>query len=150
MAKVVISTCYGGFGLSRKALRELASLGGELFEMMETPEVYYHGEVPESRPYPEFPGDKALTQYATQYGDDPWYLGMIESLSYNGRMLEFNGYEYELRSHPELVDMVERLGEAANGRFAKLKVIEIPDDVEWVIEEYDGAEWIAERHRKWS
>jgi hypothetical protein len=45
---------------------------------------------------------------------------------------------------------VQELGEAANGQYAKLKVVTIPDDVEWTIEEYDGMEWIAEAHRTWS
>ena len=31
-----------------------------------------------------------------------------------------------------------------------LKVVEIPDDVEWEIEEYDGNEWVSEVHRCWS
>jgi len=30
-----------------------------------------------------------------------------------------------------------------------LRIIEIPDGVEWQIEEYDGDEWIAEKHRTW-
>ena len=30
-----------------------------------------------------------------------------------------------------------------------LKIIEIPDDVDWIIEEYDGNEWVAEKHRTW-
>jgi hypothetical protein len=45
--------------------------------------------------------------------------------------------------------VVLELGEAANGRCAELKVVEIPDDVEWQIEEYDGLEWVAEKHRTW-
>jgi hypothetical protein len=45
---------------------------------------------------------------------------------------------------------VEELGEAANGSYARLKVVEIPDDVEWTIKEYDGDEWIAEKHRTWN
>jgi hypothetical protein len=45
---------------------------------------------------------------------------------------------------------VEQLGEAANGEFAELKVVEIPDDAEWTIQEYDGDEWIAEKHRTWN
>jgi hypothetical protein len=28
-------------------------------------------------------------------------------------------------------------------------VIEIPDDVEWIIVDYDGMEHIAEKHRTW-
>lgn len=54
------------------------------------------------------------------------------------------------RNNPILVEIVEQLGEAADGRFAELKVVEIPDDVEWGIEEYDGDEYIAEKHRTWN
>jgi hypothetical protein len=32
---------------------------------------------------------------------------------------------------------------------ARLKIIEIPDDIEWHIEEYDGLEHIDENHRTW-
>ena len=54
------------------------------------------------------------------------------------------------RNDPILVEIVENLtSEKASARFAKLKVIEIPDDVDWYIEEYDGREWISERHRTW-
>ena len=60
-------------------------------------------------------------------------------------------YDIEIkRNDPILVEIVEQLGEAANGRFAELKVVEIPDDVVWGIEEYDGNEWIAEKHRTWN
>jgi hypothetical protein len=48
-----------------------------------------------------------------------------------------------------LVEVVEELGEAANGSCAELKVVEIPDNVKWQIEEYDGVEWVAEQHRTW-
>lgn len=54
------------------------------------------------------------------------------------------------RDDPHLVEVVERLGSAANTRYSNLKVVEIPDDVEWQIEEYDGCEWISEAHRTWS
>ena len=71
-----------------------------------------------------------------------------------GTCLTINGedtYECDLiRADPFLVEVVKELGEAANGEYASLKVVEIPDDVEWEISEYDGAEWIAECHRTWS
>ena len=54
-----------------------------------------------------------------------------------------------LRSDPLLVQVVQELGKHANGPYATLKVIEIPDTVDYVIEEYDGWEWVAERHRTW-
>ncbi len=54
------------------------------------------------------------------------------------------------RNDPVLVKIVEDLGAEANGDYAKLKVVEIPDDVDWAIDEYDGKEWVAEKHRTWS
>lgn len=53
------------------------------------------------------------------------------------------------RDDPDLVSVVQELGLDANGEFAQLKIVEIPHDVDWIIEEYDGQEWIAERHRTW-
>jgi hypothetical protein len=49
-----------------------------------------------------------------------------------------------------LVQIVEELGNEASGRCAKLKIVEIPDDINWAIEEYDGSETIAEEHQTWS
>ena len=54
------------------------------------------------------------------------------------------------RDDPYLVKIVEEMGEDADGRFASLKVVEIPADVDWQLEEHDGREWIAEKHRTWS
>lgn len=53
------------------------------------------------------------------------------------------------RTDPALVQVVEEMGEKANSRFSTLVVIDVPDDVEWYIEEYDGSEWVAEKHRTW-
>ncbi|MEY4331951.1 MAG: hypothetical protein RLZZ196_689 [Bacteroidota bacterium] len=53
------------------------------------------------------------------------------------------------RDDPVLIKIVEEMGSAAAGRYAELKVVEVPDDVNWFIEEYDGDEWVAERHRTW-
>jgi len=53
------------------------------------------------------------------------------------------------RDDPYLVKIVRDLKADANGRYAELKIVEIPADVEWEIEEYDGNEWVAEKHRTW-
>ncbi len=59
-------------------------------------------------------------------------------------------YESDLdRSDPVLIEVIEKLGDAANSWASALKIIEIPDDVDWVIGEYDGREWVAEKHRTW-
>lgn len=53
------------------------------------------------------------------------------------------------RDCPVLVALVEEMGERANSRYSRLAVVEIPDDVDWYIAEYDGSEHVAEVHRTW-
>lgn len=48
-----------------------------------------------------------------------------------------------------LVSIVEELGEDSWGGFAELKVVEVPDGIEWGIGGYDGIEWVEEVHRVW-
>jgi len=57
----------------------------------------------------------------------------------------------EFRANPKLIEVVEKLGEKANGCNCELKIVEIPDDVEWQIKQdtRDGNEWVAEKHRTW-
>ena len=58
--------------------------------------------------------------------------------------------EYDLqRDDLDLVQVVKELGEKANSRYSNLKIVTIPDDVDFDIQEYDGREWIAEKHRTW-
>ena len=55
------------------------------------------------------------------------------------------------RTNPKLVECVEKLGEAAShGLGSSLYVVEVPDDVEWTITDYDGIEQVEEVHRVWS
>jgi hypothetical protein len=61
-----------------------------------------------------------------------------------------NWYERDIaRDDPYLIQVINELGETANTRFCTLKIVEVPADVEWLIEEYDGLEWVAEKHRTW-
>jgi len=59
-------------------------------------------------------------------------------------------WENNKRDSPRLVAVIEKLGKKASGEMGELKIVEIPDDVEWTIKEYDGKEWVAEVHRTWS
>jgi hypothetical protein len=54
------------------------------------------------------------------------------------------------RNDPDLVAAVEELGADASSRYAELKVVDVPDEVDWYISEYDGLEEVHERHRSWS
>jgi hypothetical protein len=61
-----------------------------------------------------------------------------------------NWYDREIaRDDPVLINVVREMGTTANGNFAKLKIVKIPGNIEWTIDEYDGQEWVAEKHRTW-
>jgi hypothetical protein len=57
--------------------------------------------------------------------------------------------DYE-RTDPLLIQAVEELGKEASTNSSDLHVVEIPDDVNWYIHNYDGNENIEEVHRSWS
>ena len=58
--------------------------------------------------------------------------------------------EFMYRSHKDFIDTLEAIGlENASYYQNKLKIVEIPDDIEWTIQNEDGIEWIAEKHRTW-
>lgn len=65
-----------------------------------------------------------------------------------GGQTETHFYD-ERRANPALIQTIRELGDAANGPYAKLRIVEIPDDVLWEIEEYDGMECIVEKRRTW-
>lgn len=71
----------------------------------------------------------------------------------NGQYIMVNDQHWDgskiKRDDPVLVSIVQEMGEAADGPLAILRVVQLPADVDWQIEEYDGQEWVAERHRTW-
>lgn len=75
-------------------------------------------------------------------------------IEYNSRsgtpLSQYHRYDTK-RDDPILVAIVEEWGsERVSGAYAKLAVVEVPDDANWEITEYDGMEHVAERHRTWS
>ena len=90
MPKVVVNRCFGGYGLSPEAYKELGL---------------------------------EWDNYGHAFDDD--------------------------RTNPKLVQVVERLGKAASGKLANLVVIEVPEGVEFEIDNYDGQETAHEKHRSW-
>lgn len=98
--------------------------------------------------------DEAVLEYGKRKG-----LNLVKDENTNWRISIFykesvakENYfeEREIpRNDPNLVSVVEDLGESANGFAASLKIVEIPEDVDWYVEENDGLEWVAEKHRTW-
>lgn len=53
------------------------------------------------------------------------------------------------RDDPALIEAIEELGVDRAGDHNMIKIVEIPEDVSWEIQDYDGIEWVAEKHRTW-
>ena len=137
--KVAINRCFGGFGLSHEAVIRYFEIKG-ITVYPEQKEYYwkYWTVPPEDRLEPK-------------EGADFYKLPMEERREYNEAYSKQVFYEGDVaRNDPALIQAIEELGDAANGQFAEIAIVDIPDDVEYTIEEYDGMEHIAEVHRTWS
>jgi hypothetical protein len=71
-------------------------------------------------------------------------LSMLEDI----KQQKVDQYVIE-RDDLDLIKVIETLQKDANDDLADLKVVEIPSDIEWKICDYDGIEWVAEKHRTW-
>lgn len=138
--KLVINKCHGGFGLSHEATLAYLNKCGIQFWV----EPNEHSLVGST--YYLVPAEERI-----QGNPVDWYSMTLEQRrAHNKAYSKTVFYPSDIaRNDANLVSVVLELGEAANGRCAELKVVEIPDDVEWQIEEYDGLEWVAEKHRTW-
>lgn len=139
--KVVINRCFGGFGLSHEAVMRYFEIKGITVYPEQGKDYWklwtYWTVKPEDR-------------IESKEGEDFYKMPIEDRAAYNKAHSEQTIYERDIeRNDPALVQAVEELGDAANGAHAELAVVEIPDDVDYRIEEYDGREHIAEAHRTW-
>jgi hypothetical protein len=146
--KIVINARHGGFGLSNWGVEEYARRAGLVLHVHEPDSLMGVSmqRLTGSKDYWLVPQDQ---RPATP---EPWHEQPIEARkAHNEEWSRLNFSSRDLkRDDPILVAVVEEDAERASAKFAALKVVEIPDDVEWEIDEYDGAEWVSEKHRRWS
>lgn len=142
MQKIVINNCHGGFGLSMKAQLELYNLGSPIIEAFE-PEKYYGEDLWQEK----YERDIKIMKDKEDGVEHIALFGTV--IAPDGKILSVERGDHQHRTCPHLIKMVEEDPEGTAGRYAELKVVEIPDDVKWTIEEYDGWEHVAEKHRVW-
>lgn len=84
-------------------------------------------------------------------GFNPSEKAKLRYSELTGLIIDEDIDRYEItRDDPNFIQVIEELGDDASGCGSNLKVVEIPDDVDWIIDGYDGKEWITEPHRVWS
>lgn len=155
--KIVINKCYGGFGLSNEAIKRLAELNGKKCYFFTT--VLEKGEN-----YGKYKSiditDNCIFSSAFSVSNPDQILDVIKREDYNDskeynkahnklhESISLSAYD-EDRTNPLLIQVVEELGNKASSKYAQLSIIEIPDGIEYEIDEYDGIESIHEKHRSW-
>lgn len=145
--KVVINDCYGGFGLSYEALYRLIQMNSKVIKKMSI-EEFTNGRL---KTFKDIVKEDKWLKYR-EYKDG-FYVDDFGSAMYKDDYVYFldddRKVRSKVRSHPDLIKIVEEMGDKASDKLSKLRIIEIPDDVKWEIEEYDGMEWVSEKHRIW-
>jgi hypothetical protein len=144
--KVVINACFGGFGISDAAYEKLGEWGVPIRRYTDEQRGPDGRYVPEPANEGEVIFDRELTPEGSDSLNDIYWK--FRDAKVSDRFWDA-GWLAGNRSHPLLLRVIAEMGEAANGRHAALRVVEIPDGVEYEIEEYDGNEHIAETHRTW-
>lgn len=151
MKKVVINRCFGGFSLSPKAIKRLAELQGRkcyFFKHgLKTDAYTILNEAENTMFFSAFDIDNPNDLFSTKdWNKMSTEERQAQNALYRKHILDSRP---ENRECPLLVKVVEELGDEANGQCAKLAIVEIPDNIKYSIEEYDGNEHIAEEHATW-
>ena len=130
--EIVINKCWGGFGLSHKAMMRYAKLSG--FPLY----AYTDKRDKEGNLLSGRVEVKNLT-------GEEWIIDYYKDRNFK----KYFSDDDIKRDNKILVKVVKELKEEANGSCAKLKIVKIPADVRYEIEEYDGMESIHEKHKSW-
>lgn len=135
--KIAINSDYGGFSLSPEATELYASKKGI--------KIYWFSHDLSNDDFHRVDRSKAET------GLFAAHACTVENPDRKNSEHFFSQRpDYGDRADSDLIATIEELGlEKASGRYASLTIVEIPDDIEWTIEEYDGIEWVSEKHRTW-
>lgn len=132
MKKVILNKCYGEFGVSDKVYEEYAKAKGfNLFRY-------------EKKDIDKFVITDNKNLFLVHYSKI--YLGKQCKNIPNEAFLYLDD---RYREDKTLIDIVEKLGEEANGIWSKLVVVEIPDDLDYVIDNYDGIETLHQKVQEW-
>lgn len=145
MAKIAYNACYGGFGLSPKATLRLYELG--VTEIAEPVDAYFGVGDKRRGENAIKDRDKALAKwraYVASGMGDPGF-SIMNIFSPDEKFVLYVDLFEEHRADPRLIQVIEELGDEANGSCARLRIEEVPAGTQYRIDGYDGSETVATR-----
>lgn len=147
--KIAINACFGGFSFSPEATLRLYELGVDIATPVD--EYYPPAERAEAaKKWPTIGYERNLTQWREYLASSEKGRNIFLTVfSPDEKFVLGAGREVE-RHDPRVIQVIEELGDRANGACAALRIVEIPDGTDYEISEYDGIEHIAEKHQTWS
>jgi hypothetical protein len=137
--KVILNKCYGGFGFSRKAYEMYAEKHGFKVYPYEIKDVTESGTVYQKVGRAE---ENLFSNYFTEdFGDE------FTPTKEDWKKMLFLSSEH--REDPVAIEIVETLGSEASGRYSDLVVVDIPDGLDYVVDDYDGIETLHQKVQTW-
>lgn len=137
MKKVILNKCFGGFGLSKEAY--------ELYAKKKGISVFHYTQENLKKEIYTYATDdnRTFDFYFTKDFGDNVYISDEDFKEY------FLNLDEKFREDKTLIEVVEELGEKANAFYSNLKIVEIPDDLDYVIDNYDGIETLRQKVKEW-
>jgi hypothetical protein len=139
--KVAYNNCFGGFNLSPLAETEYRKKKGINLTWYKELEGGGYKRINDISTLSEFKGI-FLTSSDADLGDE------VKEIPKDNYFYDFWD-EDENRADPDLIEVIERLGEKADGHCASLAIKEIPDGSTFEITEYDGNEDVVPPRMSW-
>ena len=137
MTKIAYNACFGGFGLSHVAVMRYAELKGLKIYPFIDRRLPDGSRPPFNAPdrYVPATDEEALKAFMVHYCTTP---------EYSEDSYWFERFDSS-RDDPALIQVIEELGDKANGDCARLRIAEIPAGTQYRIDEYDGRESVETR-----
>ena len=135
MHKVVYNACYGGFGLSAKAIAHILRQNKPDVELFFYKEDAKNGDWH----YTKCNESEASHVFLKDFGDE-FYYAQVNQVQFNDNVV-YDSQVYTSRHDPCLIKAVEELEEEASNRYADLRIAEIESNL-YRIDENDGLETV--------